>query len=390
MMKINNYQKALNEFDYSQKLRRDFHQNPELGFQEFRTSEIVATELEGFGLKVNRNIGKTGVIGLLKGNKPGKVLLLRFDMDALPITEANNCDYVSKNIGVMHACGHDAHTSIGLTIAKILSSKPEEIKGSIKFLFQPAEEGLGGAMAVIDDGALIDPEPDYCLGLHIWNDKEVGWVGLNHGPMMAGADTFEINVIGKGGHGGMPNFAVDPILCSAQIITAVQSIVSRNVSPLDQAVVSFGSVNGGTTFNVIPDAVRMTGTIRTFDAGIRDTIIKRIETISKNVGRGMGCEVEFTLNEITPAVINSPEVATKLENVVQSKEFVTNVVNNYQTMGSEDFSLYLNEIPGCFFFVGSANKEKGLSFGHHHPKFDFDEAVLPVAVAIMLDLIETF
>lgn len=389
-MSKNNYQLALDEFEYSQKLRRDFHENPELGFQEFRTSEIVANELEGFGIEVKRNVGKTGVVGLVRGDNPGPVLMLRFDMDALPITEGNSCDYVSKNVGVMHACGHDAHTAIGLTIAKIVSKNLDKLKGTIKFLFQPAEEGLGGALAVIQDGALTAPKPDYCLGLHIWNDKEVGWVGVNHGPMMAGADTFEIKVNGKGGHGGMPNFAIDPILCSAQIITSIQSIVSRNVSPLDQAVVSFGSIKGGTTFNVIPDVVKLAGTIRTFDSGIREMVIKRIETISHDIGSAMGCEVEFLVNEITPAVINNSEIASKLENVVLSKDFITNVISNYQTMGSEDFSLYLNEIPGCFFFVGSANEEKGLSYGHHHPKFDFDEKVLPIAVSIMLDLVDSF
>ncbi len=389
-MNKNNYQLAVDEFGYSQNLRRDFHENPELGFQEFRTSEIVAKELEDFGLEVKRNVGKTGVVGLVKGENPGPVLMLRFDMDALPITEANSCEYVSKNVGVMHACGHDSHTAIGITVAKIVSKNREKLKGTIKFLFQPAEEGLGGALAVIEDGALSDPKPDYCLGLHIWNDKEVGWVGVNHGPMMAGADTFEIKVVGKGGHGGMPNFAIDPILCSAQIITAIQSIVSRNVAPLDQAVVSFGSINGGTTFNVIPDSVNLTGTIRTFTSNTRDMVLKRIETISHDVGRALGCEVEFLVNEITPAVINNSEIASKLENIVTSKDYISELESNYQTMGSEDFSFYLNEVPGCFFFVGSANKEKGLSFGHHHPKFDFDEKVLPIAVSLLLDLIDSF
>jgi amidohydrolase len=383
-----NFQLAQKEFSYSQQLRRDFHKNPELGFQEFRTSEIVANQLTEFGFSVQRNVGKTGVVGVIEGNMPGPVLILRFDMDALPIQEANKTDYVSLNQGVMHACGHDGHTSIGLTIAKIISQNLENVKGTLKFLFQPAEEGLGGALAVIEDGVLQNPKPDYCLGLHIWNDKEVGWVGVNSGPMMAGADTFTLNVIGKGGHGGLPNLAVDPIVAAANIINGVQSIVSRNVSPLEQAVVSFCSINGGSTFNVIPDKVQLTGTIRTFDRKVRETVVDRLKTISANIANGMGCEIEFELNEITPAVVNSPDIASILKEITSEANYATDFVGNFQTMGSEDFSLYLNEVPGCFFFVGSANHSKGLSFGHHHPKFDFDEAALPIGVSLMLEMIE--
>ena len=385
----NNYQLALKEFEFSQSVRRDFHMNPELGFQEFRTSEIVANHLKDFGFDVKTNVGRTGVVGLISGETDGPVILLRFDMDALPIQEENTTNYVSQNKGVMHACGHDAHTAIGLTVAKIISQNKDLLKGTLKFLFQPAEEGLGGADAVIEDGVLENPIPDYCLGLHIWNDKEVGWVGLNNGPMMAGADTFEIKVLGKGGHGGIPNLAVDPIVATAQIVSAIQTIVSRNVSPLDQAVVSFGSINGGSTFNVIPDTVQLQGTIRTFNPNTRTTVIERMKTISSHIAVGMGCEIEFSINEITPAVINSPKIAALVETVLSEKEYVTKIENNFQTMGSEDFSLYLNKVPGCFFFVGSANLEKGLSYSHHHPKFDFDEAVLPVGVASFLDLIET-
>ncbi len=383
-----NFQLAQEEFVYSQQLRRDFHKNPELGFQEFRTSEIVANQLTEFGFSVKRNVGQTGVIGIVEGNMPGPILLLRFDMDALPIQEANKTEYVSQNNGVMHACGHDAHTAIGLTIGKIISRNRDKLSGTLKFLFQPAEEGLGGALAVINDDVLQNPKPDYCLGLHIWNDKEVGWVGVNSGAMMAGADTFVLKIIGKGGHGGLPNLAVDPIVAAANIISGVQTIVSRNVSPLEQAVVSFCSINGGSTFNVIPDIVQLTGTIRTFDQKVRETVIDRLKTISSNIAKGMGCDVEFELNEITPAVINSPEIAFILGEVTKEENFVSDFDGHFQTMGSEDFSLYLNEIPGCFFFVGSANYQKGLSFSHHHPKFDFDEAALPVAVSLMLDMVE--
>ncbi|HSM23238.1 MAG TPA: amidohydrolase [Anaerolineaceae bacterium] len=383
-----NHNIAKYNFDYSKNIRRDFHKNPELGFQEFRTSEIISTELTKFGYQVKKGVGKTGVVGFISGELPGPNLLLRFDMDALPIQEENSTDYVSQNDGVMHACGHDAHMAIGLTLAKILSENKQKINGTIKFIFQPAEEGLGGALAVIEDGVLRSPQSDYCLGLHIWNEKEIGWVGVRPGPMMAAADTFEIKILGKGGHGGLPNMAIDPTVAAAQLITSIQSIVSRNVSPFDQAVVSFGSIHGGSTFNVIPALVELTGTIRTFDPEVRQLVLKKLESISKTIGLAFGCDVETNISEITPAVINSPAIVTVLENVIKNEEFIKEFDNNFITMGSEDFSLFLNEVPGCFFFVGSANKEKNLSFGHHHPKFDFDEEVIPIAVACMLGMID--
>lgn len=374
--------------DYSVAVRRDFHQYPELGFQEFRTSEIVAGELTSFGLEVSRNIGKTGVIGLLKGKNPGKTILLRFDMDALPIQEENSTDYVSKNSGVMHACGHDGHTAIGLTVAKIISQYRDQIYGTVKFIFQPAEEGLGGAQATIDDGVLLNPRPDFCLGLHLWNEKPIGWVGTNPGPMMAGADVFEIIIKGKGGHGGLPNLAIDPIVAAAQIITASQTIVSRNISPFASGVISFCSINGGSTFNVIPAEVRLTGTIRTFDREVRTTIVRRLEEIAVNVGIAMGCSVDFSIKDITPAVINDPIIANHVINIVHDHYPNFTIDGSFQTMGSEDYSLFLQEVPGCFFFVGSANNDKNLVFGHHHPKFDFDEEVLPISVSLMLEMLK--
>ncbi len=276
MTENNLYQLAKENFNYSVSFRRDFHQHPELGFQEIRTSEIISKELMNLGFSVKKNIGKTGVLGVLKGTLDGQTLLLRFDMDALPIRETNTTNYVSKNDGIMHACGHDGHLAIGLTIAKILSLYKDQIKGTVKIIFQPAEEGLGGALATIEDGVLENPRPDYCLGLHIWNEKPLGWFGINTGAMMAGADTFEIIVNGKGGHGGLPHKSIDPIVCAAHIITTIQTIVSRNISPLDNAVVSFGSIKGGSTFNVIPDSVYLSGTVRTFDSHIRMQVIKNL------------------------------------------------------------------------------------------------------------------
>jgi amidohydrolase len=382
------FQLAEENFNYSVNFRRDFHQHPELGFQELRTANVIAEELFHLGFEVKRQIGTTGVLGILKAKSVGPTILLRFDMDALPIQEENAKDYISQQDGVMHACGHDGHMAIGLTIAKILSANLDQINGTIKIIFQPAEEGLGGAQATIDDGVLKNPRPDYCLGLHIWNEKPLGWIGTNTGAMMAAADTFEIIVNGKGGHGGVPQHAVDPIIAAAQIITAVQTIVSRNISPLENAVISFCSINGGSTFNVIPDLVSLSGTIRTFDPQIRQNLIEKLGKVAKSVGEGLGCKVEFNIHEVTPAVINNPAVALHLQKVVQ-KLFPSFLFDlNCKTMGSEDFSLFLKDVPGCFYFVGSANSEKNLVFGHHHPKFDFDEGVLPVAVTSLLGMLE--
>lgn len=380
-------QLAKEQYDYSVALRRDFHQHPELGFQEVRTSEIIAKELKHLGYKVKTHIGKTGVMGVLESKSSGPTILLRFDMDALPIQEDNSTDYTSRHDGIMHACGHDGHMAIGLTVAKILDAHRDQIKGIVKFIFQPAEEGLGGALATIEDGVLENPRPDYCLGLHIWNEKPLGWIGVNPGPMMAGADTFEICINGKGGHGGVPHQAIDPIVTAAYIITAIQTIISRNISPLENAVISFGSIKGGSTFNVIPDLVNLSGTIRTFDPKIRLGLVQKLEKIAKSVGEGLGCKVDFSIHEITPAVINNAEVAAKLQRVVQNLDPSFVVETDCKTMGSEDFSLFLNEVPGCFFFVGSTNADKNLDYGHHHPKFDFDEGVLSIGVASVLGML---
>ncbi|HMV98214.1 MAG TPA: amidohydrolase, partial [Anaerolineales bacterium] len=261
-------------FSYTQTLRRDFHLHPELGFREIRTSGIVAKELEALGLEVTKGVGKTGVVGLLEGAKPGPTLLLRFDMDALPIHEETGAEYASQNAGVMHACGHDGHTAIGLTVAKLLNQHKDKLAGTVKFCFQPSEEGnngeeVGGAEMMMRDGVLDGPKVDMTLSLHLWNEKPLGWVNVAKGPVMAGAEEFKIKVIGKGGHGAIPDLAVDPVVCAAQIVSASQSIVSRNVGPLETAVISFTVINGGTAFNVIPQEVMMQGTIRTFDPQVR-------------------------------------------------------------------------------------------------------------------------
>lgn len=371
-------------FEYTQSLRRDFHAHPELGFQEVRTSGIVARELNALGLEVRSGVGGTGVVALLEGSKPGPVLLIRADMDALPILEETGAPYASQNPGVMHACGHDGHTAVLLTVAKMLHAHRTELSGTVKFMFQPAEEGMGGAEKMIAEGVLENPKVDVALGLHVWNEKPVGWIGISSGPAMAGAEIFKVKVFGKGGHGAVPHLAVDPILAAAQIITALQGIVARNVAPLQTAVVSICTIHAGETFNVIPPAAEMTGTIRSFEPAVRALVLERFEKTVHSVAEGMGCKAEIDLQMLTPATINHADTAARVQ-AVADRLFPQSDVDtaNYTTMGSEDFAFVLEKVPGCFFFIGSANHEKGLDAGHHHPKFDIDETALPRGAALM-------
>ncbi len=376
-------------FTYAKSMRRDFHAHPELGFHEARTGGIVAKELEALGIEVTKGVGKTGVVGLLEGAKPGPTLLLRFDMDALPITEDTGAEYASQNSGVMHACGHDGHTAIGLTVAKILNAHKNELAGSIKFCFQPSEEGLngeevGGAEMMMRDGVLENPKVDMTLSLHLWNDKPLGWVHVAQGPVMAGADEFSVKITGKGGHGAMPHTTVDPILCAAQIVSAAQSIVSRNVAPLETAVVSFTVINSGTTFNVIPQEATLQGTIRTFDPNVREKVVKRFEELVGGVASAMGCAADINVKRITPPLINAEQVTAKVQETARRLLPALNHDSTpYLTMGAEDMAFMQEKVAGCYFFIGSANQEKHLDYGHHHPKFDFDEQALITGAGLM-------
>lgn len=376
-------------FSYTQTLRRDFHLHPELGFREIRTSGIVAKELEALGLEVTKGVGKTGVVGLLEGAKPGPTLLLRFDMDALPIHEETGAEYASQNAGVMHACGHDGHTAIGLTVAKLLNQHKDKLAGTVKFCFQPSEEGnngeeVGGAEMMMRDGVLDGPKVDMTLSLHLWNEKPIGWVNVAKGPVMAGAEEFKIKVIGKGGHGAIPDLAVDPVVCAAQIVSASQSIVSRNVGPLETAVISFTVINGGTAFNVIPQEVMMQGTIRTFDPQVRTKVLQRFDEVVRGVASAMGCQVELNVKQLTPALINAERVAASVQATAQ--RLLPNLhhdLSPYLTMGAEDMAYMQAKVDGCYFFIGSNNHERHLDYGHHHPKFDFDEQALITGSALM-------
>ncbi|HZJ24002.1 MAG TPA: amidohydrolase [Anaerolineales bacterium] len=387
---MNDFLKQAEElFPYTQSLRRDFHMHPELGYREVRTGGIVARELEELGIEVTKGVGKTGVVGLIEGAKPGPTLLLRFDMDALPITEDTGAEYTSLNAGVMHACGHDGHTAIGLTVARMLHSQRDDLAGNIKLCFQPSEEGLndeemGGNLMMIRDGVLDGPKVDKTLSLHLWNDKPLGWINVAKGPVMAGAELFIIQLTGKGGHGAAPDTTIDPIVAAAQIITAIQTIASRNVAPLKSSVISVTSMHSGTTFNVIPQTAELTGTIRTFDPAVRKLVLERFEQIVRGTAETMGCQVQLEIKRVTPPVINNDEVSESVLRTAQSL-FPHNEVETepYLTMGAEDMGFMQEKVDGCYFMVGSANDEKNLNYNHHHPKFDFDEQALITGAALM-------
>ena len=375
---------------YTRELRRDFHRNPELGFQEVRTAGIVARDLMKLGLEVSTGVGKTGVVATLEGAQPGPVLLVRFDMDALPIQEETGAEYASQTPGVMHACGHDGHTAIGLTVARMLDAHKSELGGTVKFVFQPAEEGIGGAQAMVADGVLENPKPDRCLSLHLWNDKPLGWIGVTAGPAMSASDRFTVRIVGRGGHGASPYLTIDPVVAGAQVISALQNIVSRNVNPLESAVVTVTSMIGGEAFNVIPETVELRGTIRTFKPEIRKIVLERFDQIASGVANAMGCQAEVDLQPVTPAVVNDPKLAQQVYQVAKEVFPEADISTQERTMGSEDMSFMMEDIPGCYFFIGSADHERGLDAGHHHPKFDFNEDALVTGAALMASVVVDF
>ena len=377
------YQEAQALFEYTRSLRRDFHRHPELGYHEVRTAGVVARELGNLGLDVTTGIAETGVVALMEGARPGPVVLMRFDMDALPIVEETGADYASENPGVMHACGHDGHTSIGLTVARLLHAHSQELAGTMKFVFQPAEEGLRGAELMVKEGVLQNPRPDVSLALHLWNDQPVGWLGIGDEAVMAAAEKFDIRITGKGGHGAAPHLAIDPVLAAAHVITALQSIPARNVPPLKAAVVSVTALRAGEAFNIIPPYAELTGTIRTFEPEVRSVVLERFHQVVNGVTEAMGCTADIQCEAITPAVINNKQIAGRVRTVAERLLPDCTLASHFATMGSEDMAYMMQDIPGCFIFVGSANAEKGLDAPHHHPRFDIDEEALPKAAALM-------
>lgn len=380
---MNNFKQEAHElFEDLIRWRRDFHRHPELGFQEERTSAIIAHELSALGLDVQSGVGQTGVVGLLDGAHPGPTVLLRFDMDALPIQETRDVDYKSVNPGKMHACGHDGHMAMGLGLAHLMARRREEIAGRLKFMFQPAEEGLGGAFAMIADGVLEDPQPDVALAMHLWNHIPLGQVRVTAGPCMAASSVFTLTVDGRGGHGAAPHKAVDPVLAAAHIVAALQSIVSRNIDPLESVVVTVGEFSAGSTFNVIPEQAVLKGTVRSYDSEIHRLIYRRILEMARYMATAFGCHAHMETVAIVPAVVNDANVVQVVHDAAAQIVGSENVIDG-RDMASEDMGHILEEVPGCYFFVGSRNEAKGLHYPHHHPNFDFDERAMVNGVATM-------
>ncbi len=371
-------------YDEMVRVRRDLHQHPELAFEEFRTASIVAEQLTQLGLEVQSGVGKTGVVGILEGAQEGMTVLVRADMDALPIHELNEVAYASTVAGKMHACGHDAHTAIALGVAKLFSQHRDQVHGRIKFVFQPAEEIAAGAKAMIDDGVLTAPRPDVTLGLHVWNSLPIGQFRLGSGAVMAGSKSFRIDIIGRGGHGASPHETADPIVVATQIVSAFQTIVSRNVDPIDTAVVSVTQIHAGDAHNVIPQTAMLSGTTRAFKSEVHHLIEQRMHAIVNHVASAFGCTATLTFSEGTLPVSNDPAVTQQVIGAVApvTERFKTSVTPEI-TMGAEDVGLLMTDVPGAFWFIGSANAERGLDYGHHHPRFDIDETVLQIGAEVL-------
>jgi amidohydrolase len=371
--------------------RRHLHQRPELGFQEQLTAEFIAQKLQEWGIEHQTGIAKTGIVATISGDRPGPVLALRADMDALPIQEANDVPYRSQHDGIMHACGHDGHTAIALGTAYYLANHRQDFAGTVKIIFQPAEEGPGGAKPMIEEGVLKNPDVEAIIGLHLWNNLPIGTVGVRTGALMAAVECFRCTIFGKGGHGAMPHQTIDSIVVSAQIINALQTIVARNVDPIDSAVVTVGELHAGTANNVIADTARMRGTVRYFNPKLEGYFGKRIEQVISGICQSQGASYELDYSQLYPPLINDAKIAELVRSVASNVvETPAGVVPECQTMGGEDMAFFLQEVPGCYFFVGSANASRNLAYPHHHPRFDFDETALLMGAEIFVRCVEKF
>ena len=367
--------------------RRQIHQHPELGFEEEKTSAFVAERLRELGLEVRTGLAYTGVVGILRaGRKTDAAVLLRADMDALPVQEVEGREYGSKIAGKMHACGHDGHTAMLLGAATLLAPRAAELARDVVFCFQPGEEGMGGAERMIDEGVLDMVETGSVFGLHLWAGAEVGTALVRPGPAMAAQDEFEARIIGVGGHGAIPQTAIDPIVAAAQAVTALQGIVSRNVDPVETAVVTVGSFQAGQAANIIPDAAHLRGTLRSFSEEVRDLLKRRVREVLEGTAAATGCRAEFELKPGYPTLVNDPESARLAGRLAGEVFGQDNVVEHPPIAAAEDFSYFLQNRPGAFVFVGSSNESKGITAPHHSPRFDVDEDALPRGTELLVRL----
>jgi amidohydrolase len=364
--------------------RRDFHMWPELSFDEIRTAGIIAEELTELGLEVATGVAHTGVVGLLRGGKPGPTILVRADMDGLPVQERNAHEWVSKVPGVMHACGHDAHSAILLAAARTLAGLREALPGNVKFIFQPAEEDEGGAKLMIEAGCLDDPPVEAALGFHVWAELPVGVVGVRAGPITASADEVVVTVEGRGGHGADPHLSVDAMVVAAHILTAVQTVVSRNVNPLEPVVVSFGKIESGHGHNIIAHEATLSGTVRTNSEDVRRELPGLLKRLCEGIAASYGATCRVDYRHQYPVTVNDSRMCDLVRRSAAAVIGSDKVVVAEPTMGSEDIAYFFQRVPGCYFFLGAANEAAGIDKPHHHPQFDIDEACLPIGMQIVV------
>ncbi|MBD1370957.1 amidohydrolase [Hazenella sp. IB182357] len=368
------------------KWRRHFHQYPELSFQEIHTAESIKKHLSDLGLVVKKHVGGGGVTGFLQGGKPGPTIALRADMDALPIQDEKKCDYHSRVPGVMHACGHDGHMAMLMGTASILTSVKKELSGNVLFLFQHAEEQLpGGAIQMIEDGVLDDV--DLIYGIHLWTPLPSGVIGVCEGEMMAGTDSFEIEIMGKGGHGGLPHEAVDAVVVAAHVTVNLQTLISRYTDPLQAGVISIGTVVGGQGFNVIAERCKLTGTTRSFSRSMRSEILSKMELVIKHTCEMYGATYRFSFIEGYPPVVNhlqeARQVAKSASKIFEQKQ----IWELRPVMAAEDFSYYLQIKKGSYIFIGAGMKNESANQPHHHPQFDFDEQAMKTGVKLFCQIV---
>ena len=380
-MKMENLKRVDDLKDEVIALRREIHMYPETAFEEYRTSELVYNYLSKLGLDVRKGINKTGVVADLLVDNPKGTVLLRADMDALPIQEQNDVPYKSKIDGKMHACGHDAHTAILLVAAKVLSQLKDKLQYNVRFVFQPSEErDPGGAIGMINEGVLENPHVNYAFGLHVAGFYKANTIYIKDGIMMAEADSFSLKVFGSGGHGAYPHKAIDPILISSHIVIALQAIVSREIDPLENAVLSFGKITSGDVFNVIPESAELEGTVRTLKHELSEFIKERIEKISKQIAESFRGKAELNYAFGYPPLVNDKNATQFIRNLAKEIVGENNVFEAPISMGGEDMAYFLKERRGAFYWLGALNEENGIIYPNHSPKFDIDEDVLPTGV----------
>jgi len=373
--------------------RRDFHMHPELSNREERTARVVAERLKSLGFdEVKTGVARHGVVAVLKGGKPGGVVAVRADMDALPILETNDVPYKSQTPGVKHACGHDVHTTVALGVAEVLSKMREEISGTVKFIFQPAEEGApvgeeGGAGLMIKEGALDNPRPQAIFGLHTEPNVQAGQIGYHTGPAMASSDTFTITVRGKGAHGAQPQLGVDAVVVAAECVLALQHIRSRRIDPLEPLVITLGTIQGGTRFNVIAGEVKMTGTMRTLNDKVRERAVALMRETLSNVTAAYGATFELSMEGSNPVTYNEPSLVEETLPTMRRVVGAENMLALRPFMPAEDFAQYQKLIPGFYYFLGVGNRAKGITAGWHTSDFDVDEESLVVGVNVMSNVV---